>query len=64
LNLYEARPKTGKDIFGTPSISVGYDGTGALTLCEPEKGIIFVSLKQLKECKIQTVSAYTCSILQ
>jgi hypothetical protein len=47
--LYDARPKTGKDNFGTPSTSDGYDGTGACILCEPEKEYIFVLLKQPKQ---------------
>lgn len=36
LNLYEARPKTGKEILGTPSVSHGRVITGASAFCIPE----------------------------
>lgn len=49
LNLYDARPKTGKHMLGTPSISRGYVTTGAWAVCPPAKKASMISFTKSDE---------------
>lgn len=51
LNLYVARPKTGKEILGRPSTPLGYVTTGACAFWSPVK---FTMLSVIEETTKQT----------